>query len=275
MEEEIKDTSKSPAHSSDKETIAESMAKIPSFASAASTPLSILAAGVIIALAIVYSVAKSPERIPADRNIDERAAVQDIQDSGQQQQAAPVKVNIRPISADDHIFGNKNAPVKIVEFSDTECPYCKYFHATLQQVVAGSNGQIAWVYRHFPLEQLHPKAQKEAEATECAFEQGGNDKFWAYINKIFEVTPSNNQLDLAELPKIAVQVGLDKAKFEACLESGKYTEKVKKDTQDAIAAGGRGTPFSVIVTSSGKTSVVSGALSAEQVKSKVAEALSN
>ncbi|KKW21248.1 MAG: hypothetical protein UY61_C0011G0014, partial [Candidatus Adlerbacteria bacterium GW2011_GWC1_50_9] len=90
-----------------------------SFASAASTPLSILAAGVIIALAIVYSVAKSPERIPADRNIDERAAVQDIQDSGQQQ-AAPVKVNIRPISADDHIFGNKNAPVKIVEFSDME-----------------------------------------------------------------------------------------------------------------------------------------------------------
>lgn len=274
MEEETKDTSKSSVCSSDKETIAESMAKIPSFASTASTPLSILAAGVIIALAIVYSVAKYPERTPADKNLNEKIAIQDIQDRDQQQ-AAPVKVNIRPISADDHIFGNKNALVKIVEFSDTECPYCKYFHATLQQVVSGSNGQIAWVYRHFPLEQLHSKAQKEAEATECAFEQGGNDKFWAYINKVFEVTPSNNKLDSAELPKIAVQVGLDKVKFEECLESGKYAGKVAQDIQDATTAGGRGTPFSVVVTSSGKTIPFSGALSAEQVKSKVSEALSN
>jgi len=101
-----------------------------------------------------------------------------------------------------------NAPVKIVEFSDTECPFCKRFHTTMQQVVKDSNGQVAWVYRHFPLDQLHSKARKEAEATECAAELGGNEKFWAYLNRLMEVTPANDGLDLAELPVIAAYVGL-------------------------------------------------------------------
>ena len=117
-------------------------------------------------------------------------------------------INMKPISDSDHILGDKNAPVKIVEFSDTECPFCKRFHTTMQQVVKDSNGQIAWVYRHFPLDQLHSKARKEAEATECAAEMGGNEKFWAYLNRLMEVTPANNGLDPAELLTIAAYVGL-------------------------------------------------------------------
>lgn len=252
------------------------LSKIPSFSSAISVPFSILAAGVIIALAIVYSVAKYPQRIATDTTPKEKVAAQNLQNQNQQKQTAPfLAVDIRPISSEDHLWGEPNAPVKIVEFSDTECPFCKYFHSTLRQVVDSSNGQIAWVYRHFPLEQLHPKAKKEAEATECAYEQGGNEKFWAYINRLFEVTPSNNGLDPAQLPKIAQDVGLDKTKFEECLASGRYTQKVAKDLEEALSAGGRGTPFSVIVTSDGKSISFSGALSADQVKNKVAEALNN
>ena len=117
-------------------------------------------------------------------------------------------INMKAISDGDHILGNRNASVKIVEFADMECPFCKRFHVTMQQVVKDSNGQVAWVYRHFPLDQLHSKARKEAEAVECAAEMGGNEKFWAYLDRIMEVTPSNNGLDPAELLNTAAYVGL-------------------------------------------------------------------
>ncbi len=107
-------------------------------------------------------------------------------------------IKMKPISADDHILGNIGAKIVILEYSDLECPYCKVFHKTMHQVIE-SNPDIAWVYRHYPIPQLHPKAFHEAEASECAWEQGGNDAYWKYMDKIFEITPSNNGLDVKEL----------------------------------------------------------------------------
>src|SRR5437868_3213524 len=88
--------------------------------------------------------------------------------------------SIREVTSDDHILGNPNAPVVIVEYSDTECPFCKQFHTTLRRVMTeyGKDGKVAWVYRHFPIDSLHSKARKEAEALECANELGGSVKFW-------------------------------------------------------------------------------------------------
>src|SRR5207249_6414117 len=80
------------------------------------------------------------------------------------------------------------------------------------------DGKVVWVYRHFPIDSLHSKARKEAQASECAAALGGNEAFWAYSDKLFEVTPSNNRLDLAQLPRIAQEIGLDRAQFETCLE---------------------------------------------------------
>src|SRR3989344_2932032 len=77
-------------------------------------------------------------------------------------------VEIRAVRADEHVRGNSNAQVAIVEFSDTECPFCKSFDTTMQQVIETyDQNDVAWVYRHFPLTQLHPKAPKESEALEC------------------------------------------------------------------------------------------------------------
>src|SRR3989344_453399 len=98
-----------------------------------------------------------------------------------------------PITSTDHIRGNPDAPIKIVEYSDFECPFCKRFHETMQQVSAEYGDQVAWVYRHFPLDQLHSKARKEAVASECAAELGGNDAFWKFTDRFFELTPSNDQ----------------------------------------------------------------------------------
>lgn len=181
------------------------------------------------------------------------------------------------ITSRDHVRGNPDAPVKVVEYSDLECPFCKRFHDTMKQVMDeyGEKGQVAWVYRHFPLDALHPvKARKEARASECAAELGGNDAFWKYIDRFFELTASNNQTDIdTVLPQIARELGLDSAKFSACLESTKYDQHIEDQVQGAIATGGNGTPWSVVVTKSGKKYPLSGAQPYEAVKQLIDLAL--
>jgi len=105
---------------------------------------------------------------------------------------------------------------------------------------------VVWVYRHFPIASLHPKAQKEAEATECAFKLAGNDGFWAFTDKIFEVTPSNNGLDPNILPDLASQIGLDISDFQKCLDSGEMAKVVEDGIQSGIRAQVQGTPASFV-----------------------------
>ena len=177
--------------------------------------------------------------------------------------------DIPSVTAKDHILGSSNAELVIIEYSDTECPFCKVFHKTMQQVVRDYAGKVSWVYRHFPIAQLHAKAGKEAEATECANELGGNQAFWKYIDKLFETTNSNDSLDPKELPKIAVAVGLNEAAFNTCLSNGRYTEFITKSVEDAVKAGARGTPYSIIITRGGEKVLINGAEPIDMVKSKI------
>lgn len=195
-------------------------------------PAAIVIAGLFIAGALVYTNKDSGPANPSTNT------------------ASTAEINLRPVSQNDHILGNPNADIVIVEYSDLECPFCKNFHTTLHQIIEkfGASGNVAWVYRHFPISELHSKAPREAEATECAWEQGDNDGFWKYINRVFEVTPSNDGLADSQLPAIAEELGLDRSQFEACLNGGSFSKKVASDYNDAVAAGGRGTPFSVIVS---------------------------
>lgn len=176
--------------------------------------------------------------------------------------------NFREIDEDrDHIRGEKNAKITIIEYSDLECPFCKQFHATMKNLVANNNGNVNWVYRHFPLDGLHRKARQEAESSECAAEQG---KFWEYSDKIFEVTPSNDGLDLATLPDLAKQAGVkDIKKFSDCVSSKKYAQKVQEDADDANAAGGQGTPYSIILGTKGEKIPISGALPESSIQSAI------
>lgn len=175
---------------------------------------------------------------------------------------------MRPVSEGrDHIRGNPAAPVTLVEYSDFECPFCKSFHPTVKKVVDESGGRVKWVYRHFPLDEIHSKARKEAAASECAAELGGNDAFWKFADRFYELTPSNNRTDIdTVLPQVAREVGLDKARFASCLASGRHDRRVEEDLQNAGATGGRGTPWSIIVSKSGKTYPLSGAQPYASVK---------
>lgn len=182
---------------------------------------------------------------------------------------------MRPVAKDrDHIRGNPDAAVTLVEYSDFECPFCKRFHSTVKQVVDESRGQVKWVYRHFPLDEIHSKARKEAAASECAAELGGNDAFWKFADRFFELTPSNNNTDLESvLPRIARDIGLDSAKLASCVASGKHDRRVEEDRQNGAATGGNGTPWSIIVSKSGKTYPLSGAQPYASVKQLVELAL--
>ncbi|MCP6720024.1 MAG: DsbA family protein [Patescibacteria group bacterium] len=229
-------------------------------------PASILIAALLISVSLVYSAGKrsgdgGTASLTGGAGDNERV----VQDSS--------IGNIRPVTREDHILGSIDAPIKIVEFSDLECPFCKRFHVTMQQVVAEYGDQVAWVYRHLPLDSIHSKARKEAEASECAAELGGNDAFWAYIDRLFEITPSNNGLNLALLPQIARDIGLDQGKFESCLESGAQLAQIVSDIEDAENSGARGTPYSVIIASDGKKYTIPGALPFERVKLLIDQAL--
>lgn len=171
---------------------------------------------------------------------------------------------------DDHVRGDRNARILLIEYSDLECPFCKRFHPTAQQIVDEYKGEVAWVYRHFPLDAIHSKADKEAEAIECANELAGNDGFWKMTDKIFEVTPSNNGLNLDDLPKLAGEVGLSQSAFKECLDSGKYADHIESDYQGGIKAGITGTPGNILLdTKTGKTKLIPGALPFENFKTEI------
>lgn len=222
----------------------------------AAVAVAIVLAGIFVALAIVVSTAI---KVPTEGQEAKVENEQVQEDQELAKNSGPDKV--RPIDENDHIYGDPNAPVKIIEFSDFECPFCARLHSTLKTLVNESQGQIAWVYRNFPLEQLHPeKAFQEAVASECAAELGGNDAFWTFSDRFFELTPSNNQTNLSVvIPQIINEIGLDEDKFNECLASGRYDDRIKRDIQDAVTSGGNGTPYSVIVGPNGKATALSGA----------------
>jgi protein-disulfide isomerase len=95
-------------------------------------------------------------------------------------------VNVPAVSKDDHVLGGKNPKVYLIEYSDFQCTYCKRFGPTIKQALDEYGDKIALVYRHFPLNSIHPYAQSLAEGSECANEIGGKDKFWQFHDKIFE-----------------------------------------------------------------------------------------
>lgn len=176
---------------------------------------------------------------------------------------------ISPVNSSDWIRGDINSPVKLIEYSDLECPFCKSFHSVLQQIVREYQGKVAWVYRHFPLTSLHSKAQTEAEAAECVGFLGGNSAFWVFIDEIFKITPSNDGLDLKILPDLAEKSGVNKENFKNCFETRKYKNEVEKDLQEAQRIGLTGTPTTIIIGPNQEKEVILGARSYAQVKDTI------
>lgn len=203
-------------------------------------PVAIVIGFGLIALAIYFS---GSGRSPIVGNLTGGS------DTETTQLGEPDITKIDPVTEDDHIRGNPNAPIVFVEYSDYDCPFCKNFHETMQQIMSeyGDNGQVAWVYRHFPLEQLHPSAPKLAEAAECVADLGGNEAFWTFSDLVFGERGTNEATDMSRLDEFATTAGVDAVAFTSCLESGEMEAAVTADYNDAIEIGGRGTPHTIVL----------------------------
>ncbi len=136
--------------------------------------------------------------------------------------------------------GPKNAPVTLVEFSDFECPFCRRVQPTLDKIMERYNGRIRHVFKHSPLEQLHPRAIGASYASQAAQEQG---KFWEFRRKIFERQEFSGEKLWND---VAQEIGLDMDKYEKARKSVKVKKEVAQDLKDAAKVGVRGTPFFLI-----------------------------
>jgi protein-disulfide isomerase len=231
---------------------------------------SVIVAGLIIAGAIVYTGSD-------DKNIEANLIADSGEDKNKQAEdfgnnLSDAASTIRPVSREDHILGDPNAPVSVVEFSDLECPFCARFHSTMERIVAEYDGQVNWVYRHFPLTSIHAKATEAAVASECIATLAGNDAFWQFASGVF-----NNQqsLGLELYTQLAGSAGVSASDLEACVAKGDALKEVEKDSAEVVVAGGRGTPFNIVISKKGEFFPFSGALPYEQVKGIIEQALTN
>jgi protein-disulfide isomerase len=213
-------------------------------------PLAIIFGGIVVAVSLYFSVPKSATTI-----------------------GNPALV--RPISASDHILGNPAAKVMIVEYSDFDCDYCKGFNETLHQIVAmeGVNGQVAWVYRHFPLTEIHPNALSHARAAECAAQVAGNDMFWKFADLLF----ANQPVNPSTYGALAKQAGISGDAFATCYATASTTldARIMADRQNALSMGAQGTPYSLILVAGKPPVVMAGGYSYDAVKQLVDQALAN
>src|SRR3989338_9559269 len=147
------------------------------------------------------------------------------------------------ITEQDHIRGNPDAEVTLVEFSDLQCPFCRSFHPTVQQALEEYGDTIRWVYKHFPLDNIHPEARPAAEAAECVWKQKGDEGFWAFADKVFE---EQDRIGSTLYLGVVESLGMDIAKYDTCVSQRTYEDKVEQDYQQGLRAGVTGTPGSYV-----------------------------
>lgn len=203
----------------------------------------IIIAGVIVAGAILFTNYYRPAQAPL------------AQQAAQQAAQVPTSVNVPAPTETDHIIGSPNAPVVLIEYSDFQCPFCAMIHPTLKRIVSESNGKIAWVMRELPLYQIHPNAEPAALAAECIAEQAGNTGYWKFADTVFA---NQNSLGDDLYKQIGQSLNIDMTKYASCVSSKKYQQRIDDESGQASAAGGNGTPFTVVY-GNGKQIPVSGA----------------
>ena len=174
---------------------------------------------------------------------------------------------VRPVTEADYILGNPNAPIVMIEYSDYDCPFCKQFHTTMHQILDeyGVTGRLAWVYRQFPLVDLHPNAVELSEAALCVGDLGGDTAFWTFSDAIFDSRAETEFTNITKLPAIAEAAGVDRAAFNTCVSSDRMIDTLKADMADGLAAGANGTPYTVIKVGN-QEAVINGAQPYDVVK---------
>ncbi|PJE58538.1 MAG: hypothetical protein COU81_00145 [Candidatus Portnoybacteria bacterium CG10_big_fil_rev_8_21_14_0_10_36_7] len=155
----------------------------------------------------------------------------------------PDTANLMAVVSGEHIRGNAKADITIIEWSDFQCPYCQNFNTSINALLKDYSDKVRVVYRHFPLDSIHPYARKSAEASECA---GDQNKFWEFHDFLYANQSSIQSGGINFLKTVATNLSLDINKFNNCLDSGKYANLVEQHLQAGITAGVTGTPGSFL-----------------------------
>lgn len=215
-------------------------------------PVAIVLGGLIVAVALYAAIPKRPTPPAGSPSL------------------------VRSVDSQDHILGNPAAKAIIVEYSDFDCTFCKTFGETMRQIIAneGAQGKVAWVFRHYPLTEIHPNALAHARAAECAAEVGGNDLFWKFEAALFENQPVNP----ANYGTIAKEVGAPGDAFASCYAnsgeaSSAVNARIMTDRKNAQEIGAQGTPYSLLLVAGKQPVVINGAYPYEAVKQMIDEAL--
>lgn len=201
-------------------------------------PIAIVVAGILIAGAIFYNnqTPKTTEEFP--------------------------EVNLEladPITESDHLIGNESSNITIVEYSDLNCPYCRRFHETGKEIL--EKYPISLVFRHFVI--FGENSLLKAEATECAAELGGKEKFSEYLDLVYTTQDSQTETGVDDLVRLATDIGISDVDFRSCLDSDRHITKIEKDSQNAVDIGATGTPFNFIIKPDGTKEELGGAVPSE------------
>jgi protein-disulfide isomerase len=182
---------------------------------------------------------------------------------------------VRPVTPADHLIGNPTAAVMVVEYGDIDSEYTKKFNAIMEQLMTeyAPGGNVAWVFRHFPILALHPNAASHASAAECVTALGGPDAFWRFIDAIAANAPGTSQFDPKDYPSITSGLSVSKDAFNSCLTKGTYEQHVQDDYTNAVLSGGTGSPYIVLIVKGRKSIPISGALPYESMKKVLEQAL--
>jgi protein-disulfide isomerase len=141
-----------------------------------------------------------------------------------------------PVNNSDHIKGNPNAPVQLVEYGDFQCPHCGAAHPILKEIEKHFGDKLSFVFRHFPLSESHPMAFAAAVASEAA---GRQEKFWEMHDLIYE---NQQKLSHATLLSLAIGLKMDSDTFQKDMRQQALTDKVESDFESGIVSGVNGTP---------------------------------
>jgi len=221
-------------------------------------PIAIIIGFAMIALAIFFT--NNKDSVPAQVTSQDTAS-----QSGSVSNSGP-----RPVDDTDYIRGNPNAPILLIEYSDYDCPFCKQYHDTMNQIMDefGVDGRVAWVYRQFPIEQLHPNSPRISEAALCVGDIAGSNAFWQFSDLIFEQRELDAPTNVIRLPDYAERVGVSRDDYTSCMDSGRMQQTVFDSVKDGFDAGIRGTPYTYVVAGN-EQAVINGARSYEVVRAIV------
>lgn len=174
-------------------------------------------------------------------------------------------------SGEKLIYGNPDARLTIVTYSDLECPFCKKFHSTPKAIVDASKGAINWQFVHFPLSFHNPAALVEAHGTECSREVAGAKHAWAFLDEVFNVTRGNGS-GVEDITRVANDVGVPIDAFRDCMRSGKYREPIQNAMEEAKRLGITSTPTTIVVDrATGNNTLIPGFVEAEDLVRAISE----